>query len=76
MIFLDHKSLLRIAANEIVAFCKTMDHVIWLFFECAKVGKGVGKGGGFLNEICSNLFLLLLYKTNRFHVAVRLFSNR
>ena len=36
----NHKSLLRIATNEIAAFCMTMDHVKWLFFECAKVGKG------------------------------------
>ena len=45
-----------------------------VFFVFAKLGKGWLSLKDF--EIKIAYFVSLLYKTNRFHVAVRLFSNR
>ena len=45
----------------------------------AKVGKGIGKGRLSGNKKALSVvvsFVMTVYKTNRFHVAVRLFSNR
>ena len=45
----NHKSLKRIATNEIAAFCMTMDHVKWLFSSAPKLARALAKAG-FLNE--------------------------
>ena len=71
--------------NEIVSFC--IDHRLrqMAFFGFAKVGKVVAKAGFRvmlkyfeINQSCmsSNLFRYYIHKTNRFNVAVHLFSNR
>ena len=68
---------------KLLHFVSIIDHVKCSFFVFAKVGKGGAKAGpqkaGF--RVMSKYFRIkkgfsLLYKTNRFHVAVRLFSNR
>ena len=45
----NHKSLLRIATNEIAAFCMTMDHVKCFFSSAPKWATALAKAG-FLNE--------------------------
>ena len=70
----NHNSLLRIATNEIASFC--INHRSrQMAFICAKVGQRRGKKAGL--RVMLKYFEIkkgfsLLYKTNRFHVAVRL----
>ena len=54
-----------------------MDHVRWLFF-VQRWGEGGTKGrlSRYVEIFWNKKDFSLLYKTNRFHVAVRLFSNR
>jgi len=79
----NHSSLLCIATNEIASICidNRLRQIQMAFFVFAKVGKGRLSSyvERFWNEksfICSRQFVSLLYKTNRFHVAMCLFSNR
>ena len=67
----NHNCLLRIATNEIASFC--INHVKWLVL--CKGGAKAGQKGGF--RVMLKYFEIkkgfsLLYKTNRFHVAMRL----
>jgi len=62
---------------RLLHFVQTTDYVKWLFFVFAKVGKTDFRVIEKYFEIKSWSFMcFLLYKTNRLHVAVRLFSNR
>ena len=70
---INHNSLLRIATNEIASFCMIIDHVKWLFSR--KGGAKAGQKAGF--RVMLKYFEIkkgfsLLYKTDRFLVAVRL----
>ena len=61
---------------RLLHFVCTIDYVKWIFLVFAKVGKA-----GFWVmlqdfKIKISSVISLLYKTNRFHVAVHLFSNR
>ena len=76
----NRNSLLRKVTNEIASFCIDNRLRQMAFFVFVKVGKGRlsryvkrlrNKKGFFVEQ-----FVSLLYKTNRFYVAVRLFSNR
>ena len=73
----NHNSLVYRATNEIVSFCIDNRLRQMAFFVFAKVGKGRRSSNWerFWNKRLK-LCVFLLYKTNRFHVAVRLFSNR
>ena len=70
-------SLLRIATNEIASFWKDQRSRQWLFF-VQRRGKGGAKGrlSRYVEIFWNKKGFSLLYKTNRFHVAVRLFCNR
>ena len=75
----NHNSLLRIETNEIASFC--IDHRSRQMAIFSSLGKGEAKAGQGLPSHYVEIFrnkkgFSLLYKTNRFHVAVRLFSNR
>ena len=74
----NHNSLLCIAANEIALFCTDNRLRQMAFFLFAKVGKGEAKAGFrvMLKYFEIKKGFSLSYKTNRFHVAVSLFSNR
>ena len=66
-------SLLRIATNEIASFSIDHSHVKWLF--SCKGGARAGQKAGFrvmLKYFEIKKALSSLYKTNRFHAAVRL----
>ena len=69
-IWTNHNSLLSIATNQFAWFCIDIRHVSPIFVS-VKVAKFEIK-----RHFFSVYFNFLLYKTNRFHVAVRLFSNR
>ena len=59
-------------------FVYIIDNVKWLIFWCSPKWSKAGAKAGF-RAILKDFEikkLSLLYKTNRFHVAVRLFSNR
>ena len=67
----NHNSFLRTVPNEIASFyILIIDYVKWLFFG-AKAGLRV-----MLRYFEIKKGFLLLYKTNRFHAALRLFNNR
>ena len=74
--------MLRIATNEIASFCIDNRLRQMAFFVFAKVAKGPAKAGFQVMKLMlkdfeiKGAFSSLLYKTNRFHVAVRLFGNR
>ena len=62
---------------KLLHFEKIIDHVMikWLFFSCKRGGKGGAKAGqkaGFYDMLKYFEIFSLLYKTNRFHVAVSL----
>ena len=62
---------------KLLHFEKIIDHVKWLFF-VQRQGKGGAKCqlSRYVEIFRNKKGFSLLYKTNRFHVAVRLFSNR
>ena len=64
----NHNSLLSIATNQFASFCIDIISRQWYFRVC--------QSGEMWNKFFSVYFNFLLCKTNRFHVAVRLFSNR
>ena len=74
----NHNSLLRIVTNEIASFC--IDHRLrqMAFFRLRQSGQRRGKGGAkgrlsrYVEIFWNKKGFSLLYKTNRFHVAVRL----
>ena len=70
--------MLRTVTNEIVSFCTGNRSRQMAFFVFAKVGKGRANAGFrvMLKYFEVKKGFSLLYKTNRFHVAVRLFSSR
>ena len=70
----NHNSLLRIAINEIASFCFDNRLRQMAFFVITKVGKG--RLSSYVERFWKKTCFFLLYKTNIFHVAVRLFSNR
>jgi len=72
----NHNSLLCIATNEIASFCIDNGLRQIAFCRLSKVGKGRLSSNWEDFEIKSWNCMFLLYKTNRFHVAVRLFSYR
>ena len=77
IIWTNQNSLLRIVTNEIASFCTDNRLRQMAFFVFAKVGKGEARAG--FRAILIDFVikkLSLSYKTNRFHVAVRLCSNR
>ena len=65
-----HNSLLSLATNQFASFCMDIRSCQWYFRVCQS-GEIWNKQGFF-----PYILIFLLYKTNRFHVAVRLFSNR
>ena len=74
--------MIFLATNEIASFVQTIDYIEWLF-TCLLKWAEWAKGGFhillkylFLKKLYLQQFVALLYKTNRFHVAVHLFSNR
>ena len=70
----NHNSLLRIGTNEIASFCIDHRSRQMAFFSCkgeAKAGQKVGFRV-MLKYFEVEKGFSLLYKTNRFHVAVRL----
>ena len=73
----NHDSLLRIATNEIASFWIDL-RLRQLAFFLAKAGQRRGKGGAkgrlscYVEIFWDKKGFSLLYKTNRFHVAVRL----
>ena len=74
----NHNSLLRIASNEIASFCINNRLCQMAFFVFTKVGKGQLSSNWekFWNKKAAVVSVSLLYNTNRFHVVMRLFSNR
>ena len=72
-----HNSLLRIATNEIASFCIDHRSHQMAFFR-AKEGQRRAKGrlSRYVEIFWNKKGFSLLYKTNRFHAALRLFSNR
>ena len=69
-IWTTHNSLLSIATNQFASFC-TDTRSRQCYFHVCQSGKIWNKKAFF-----SVYFNFLLYKTNRFYVAVHLFSNR
>ena len=69
-IWTNHNSLLSIATNQFASFCIDI-RSRQCYFRVRQSGEIWNKKAFF-----SVYFNFLLYKTNRFHVAVRLFSNR
>ena len=74
----NHNFLLRTVTNEIASICTENRLRQMAFFLFAKVGKGEAKAGFrvMLKYFEIKKGFSLSYKTNRFHVAVSLFSNR
>ena len=74
----NQNSLLRIVTNEILSFCIDNRLRQMAFFVLTKVGKCGAKAifHAILKYLEIKKLSLLIYKTNRFHVAVHLFSNR
>ena len=70
ILWTNHNSLLSIAANLFASFCTDNRSRQSAIFVSVKVVKFEIKGLFFI------YFNSLWYKTNRFHVAVHLFSNR
>ena len=69
-IWTNHNSLLSIATNQFASFCiDTRSRQC--YFRVCKSGEIWNKKAFF-----PYILIFLLYKTKRFHVAVRLFSNR
>ena len=71
----NHNSLLCIASNEIASFCIDNRLREMAFFRVCQSGQRPVFEKDFEIKSWSCMFFLL-YKTNRFHVAVGLFSNR
>ena len=71
-------SLLCIDTNEIASFCKDNRLRQMAFFHVCQGGQrpAFEKLGKIWKWKAEVVCFFLLYKTNRFHVAVRLFSNR
>ena len=69
-IWTNHNSLLSIATNQFASFFIDI-RSRQCYFRVCQSGEIWNKRAFF-----SCIFIFLLYKTNRFHVAVRLFSNR
>ena len=66
----NHDSLLSIATNQFASFCIGI-RSRQCYFRVCQSGEIWNKKAFF-----PYILIFLLYKTNRFHVAVRLFSNR
>ena len=66
----NYNSLLSIATNQFASFCINIRSHQCYFCVCQSSEIWIKKA------FFSVYFNFLLYKTNRFHVAVRLFSNR
>ena len=69
-----------IIKRDILALPYYFDHVKWLFFVQRRAKRGGGEAKGRLSRYVEIFWnekgFSLSYKTNRFHVAVCLFSNR
>ena len=76
--WINRNPLLRIATNEIASFCIDIRLGQMTFSVFTKVGKDRFSSyiERFWNKKASCFFMCLLYETNKFHVAVRLFSKR
>ena len=69
-IWTNHSSLLSVATNQFASFCMDI-RSRQCYFRVCQSGEIWNKRAFF-----QYILIFLLYKTNRFHVAVRLFSNR
>ena len=69
LIWTNQNSLLSIATNQFASFCIIRSRQ--RYFRACQRGEIWNKKAFF-----PYILIFLLYKTNRFHVAVRLFSNR
>ena len=74
----NHNSLLCTVTNEVASFCIDNRSHQMAFFCLRQSGQRRGKGrlSRYVEIFWNKKGFLLLYKANRFHVAVRLFSNR
>ena len=70
LIWTNHNSLLSIATNQFASVCMDI-RSRQCYFRVCQSGEISNKQAFF-----PYILIFLLYKTNRFHVAVRLFSNR